>query len=705
MEEALWVSSPESSPTVVIDSAARLSRDFFRASATLTWMIERSITNDCTALGKKITTLLQTLAGFVRDVREARSDVDAVSRELHSLQTVLELLKEDTSLFPPELAEHTPNIIEHCSYVVDKLTALLSVLNGADLSKEKKRKRWLDGGSREAAMYRSSLEAHRTLIGLALDLVGAVTSRASTPDISLGKASPTSQQATTQDPLMNIMAVLVELGELQMHLPREFEKTDASFSLLDYMNHLRSYAESLLRHEKEAEPPTEVTATSPTPTPMINPGPFVDEQQMFDAYVGDGPDSAIDMEDTQSFKPIAELSGEEADESEPASVIMINDLIDDMTGSASRPPTPPPRDAKRLEVARHRMISPSPSEPASPTLPISPKQSFSYGTVTQTSSPKVSPSIASSRVRGFGRFFSSFKHSNTDTRPPTPSTNPSSDAPGGAEPCPPPVQGVLGRRNSRRTSIVRMPFRRNEPDEKAEGFDPMAVFGVPLQRSIAIAKGTSKTRHGNNGGSSKRDFPLCVQKCCFLLTNSKGVAAPDIFAEPGDIFRVAKLKEIFSTGPSYGEQLDWTDYTVYDAADLIMLFLAQLPKPLIPESLAKRWISLSRQATLSGSHPTRLDQCIDFWEEALSGLRGASRSLFKLLLNVWAGVAAAEEENDMTAERLAGVLLKPVLHINSGPNRTDYLLSLAFLIRKRIEYMALLKENESAVNRIEAAAW
>ncbi|KAJ8125384.1 hypothetical protein O1611_g8255 [Lasiodiplodia mahajangana] len=195
-----------------------------------------------------------------------------------------------------------------------------------------------------------------------------------------------------------------------------------------------------------------------------------------------------------------------------------------------------------------------------------------------------------------------------------------------------------------------------------------------------------------------------MQKCCFFLKN-EGVMAPDLFAEPGDIFRVAKLKEIFSMGPTYGEDVDFASYTVYDAADLIMLYLSQLPRPLIPESLAKRWISLSRQATLSGSHATRLDQCIDFWEEALSGLRGPSRSLFKLLLNLWADVAAAEEQNDMTAERLSDVVLKPLMHISSAQYKTDYMLSLAFLIRKRAEYTELLADNRSAVKRISRAAW
>lgn len=89
----------------------------------------------------------------------------------------------------------------------------------------------------------------------------------------------------------------------------------------------------------------------------------------------------------------------------------------------------------------------------------------------------------------------------------------------------------------------------------------------------------------------------------------------------------------------------------------------------------------------------------------MSGLRGPSRSLFKLLLNLWADVATAQEENDMTAERLADVVLKPLIHVSSGQYKTDYMLSLSFLIRKRAEYTQLLKDNQSAVKRISRAAW
>ncbi|KAI1126178.1 Rho GTPase activation protein [Nemania abortiva] len=684
--DSMWVSSPENSPTCDHD------RTYFRASATLTWMIERSITAECTALDNRIAKLLATLTGFVRHVREARSDVDAVSRELHSLQTVLTLLKEDATLFPPELAQHTPAIIEHCSYVIDRLDESLQAFDSPELSKQGKRTQWLDVGRTEAASFRATLEAHKTAIGLALDLVGATTIRDLTSDTKPDKRTTIQRHQVDSEVLTDISRILIQMGQLCIRLPGEFEKSRSHFSLHEYMGCLKLYAETIIRH-KEAEHEAE---SQVKPKRETEPGAFLGEKQMFGAYVGDAPDNAIDIDVEPSDSVLASRMEDRAD----GEILAVDETIDPSVCIPSRAPTPPPKDLKRLELARRKMTSPFENEPDSTADP--------YGVITEISSGgrKLAPSITSNRSKGFVRLFSPFKGSGPEIRPPTQSTSSSTSAPADVIPATPVAQASLVRRGSRRfsLSIKKLPLWNTEQLEEIAGPESKAVFGVSLQRSMQVSKGVSKLHHGNNGGSSRREFPLCMQKCCFFLKN-EGVTAPDIFAGPGDIFRVSKLKEIFSMGPTYGEDVDFASYTVYDAADLIMLYLSQLPRPLIPESLAKRWISLSRQATLSGSHATRLDQCIDFWEEALSGLRGPSRSLFKLLLNLWADVAMAEEENDMTAERLADVVLKPLMHVSSVHYKTDYMLSLAFLIRKRAEYTELLADNRSAVKRISRAAW
>ncbi|KAI0426677.1 Rho GTPase activation protein [Xylaria sp. FL1042] len=657
-----------------------------------------SVAGDCVALDGRIAKLLSAFTNFVRHVREARADIDAVSRELYSLQTVLSLLKEDAVLFPPELSEYTPAIIKHCSAVVDKLDVSISILDDPELSKQQKRVQWLDVGTIETASFRTALEAHRTTIGLALDLVGATTIRDSTSKTTSSTRITMERHQVDSEVITDTSRVLIQIGQLCMRLPSEFEKSPSHFSLHEYMGYLKLYAETIIRRkETEHEAESQHTQHKAQAERDIQPGAFLGEKQMFGAYMGDAPDHAIDIDTDNEPASWASAAVEKRIDEE---VSPIDEMMDSSIPIPSRAPTPPPKDRKRLEAARRKMTSPFEKEPGSSTNP--------YGVFTQITSdaPKPTPSITSSKSTGFSRFLSPFKSSVPEYRPSTQSTSSSTSAAADFRPTTPIVQASLVRRGSRRlsVSIKKLPLWNPEQLQEVEGPELRAVFGVPLQKSMQVAKGVSKTHHGDRGGSSRREFPLCMQKCCFFLKH-EGVVAPDIFAEPGDIFRVSKLKEIFSKGPTYGEDVNFANYTVYDAADLIMLYLSQLPRPLIPESLTKRWISLSRQATLSGSHATRLDQCIDFWEEALSGLRGPSRSLFKLLLNLWADIATAEERNDMTAERLADVVLKPLMHVSSGQYRTDYMLSLAFLIRKRAEYTALMADNQSAVKRISRVAW
>ncbi|ROV92221.1 hypothetical protein VPNG_09672 [Cytospora leucostoma] len=235
-----------------------------------------------------------------------------------------------------------------------------------------------------------------------------------------------------------------------------------------------------------------------------------------------------------------------------------------------------------------------------------------------------------------------------------------------------------------------------ELEAPAEEAEPDDIFGVSLKKSMQMASGSVKTHHDGSKGSSRREFPRCVLTCVQFIKKNDGVVAPNIFGAEmislggsggnggsgsgsgsgsDAMVRVASLKESFSTAPHYGEgNIDWSRYTVYDAAELIVLFLQQLRRPLINETVAKRWIVLSKQATLPGSMGMRLDSCIDFWDEALLGVRGAARSLFKLLLNLLGDIADAADVNDMTAERLASRMLNPLMHLSAAKYTTDYML-------------------------------
>lgn len=241
--------------------------------------------------------------------------------------------------------------------------------------------------------------------------------------------------------------------------------------------------------------------------------------------------------------------------------------------------------------------------------------------------------------------------------------------------------------------------------------EPDDIFGVSLKKSMQMASAAVRTHHDGSKGSSRREFPRCVLMCVNFIRDSGGVRAPNIFGGGGGGYgdlelgdgggsaaRVAALKEAFGAAPHYGDgNVDWSRHDAHDAAEVVVAFLQQLPRPLIGEAVAKRWVVMSKQATLPGSMGLRLDSCIDFWDEALLGVRGsAARSLLKLLLNLWGDIADAADANDMTAERLAARLLNPLMHLPAGKYTTDYMLGLAFLIRKRSEYAIMLREGRKS---------
>ena len=408
--------------------------------------------------------------------------------------------------------------------------------------------------------------------------------------------------------------------------------------------------------------------------------------------VAGGPDSAIDVsyDDSDRFSsgkrttispPSARISLESREED-------INDFVGELNEMPIRAPAIPPRSASRLS---HTGACSSRDRPTSPVAPRSPAQTSYYTPVTEL--PELIDDVGSRpETRAQSRRSSIFGHVLYSVW-----ENPRADVPSPARPMTSGGEtrhrdheaGLLRRSGSKFSTTLRSLGLRRPSLQAADDTSEMGlsvVFGVPLARSIQVAKGIANTKHGNGGSSSRstHEYPLCVLRCVYHV-RSCGLGVPDVFGVDGDRLRLGKLKETFNSAEtSYGKELDWSLFTVHDAADLVLLFLSELPKPLIPDSVGKRWIALSRQATVRGG--TRLDQGLDFWEEALMGIRGPSRVLFKLLLNLWGDIADAAEANEMTAERLAGRVIRPLMHDATARRHTDLMLGLAFIIRRRSEY-------------------
>ena len=132
-----------------------------------------SITATCIGLASTITRTSLVVIGFVKDVRAARSDLDVVSRELLSLKTVLELLAEDigdssSRSIPQTLQNQIAGIVRNCTGVVVDIEQTLKKHEGGKVNKAAK---WVASGKSDVSRLQLSLEAHKSALEIALDMV------------------------------------------------------------------------------------------------------------------------------------------------------------------------------------------------------------------------------------------------------------------------------------------------------------------------------------------------------------------------------------------------------------------------------------------------------------------------------------------------------------------------------------------------------
>jgi hypothetical protein len=108
-------------------------------------------------------------AEFMRDVKDARSEMISVRQDLSSLSTVLDIIVgdfEDSSNpgVPESLHKKILGIALNCSDVVSQIDRCIRNQGGSRLS-------WVTSGRSEVANLRNTLQARKFALDIALEMV------------------------------------------------------------------------------------------------------------------------------------------------------------------------------------------------------------------------------------------------------------------------------------------------------------------------------------------------------------------------------------------------------------------------------------------------------------------------------------------------------------------------------------------------------
>jgi hypothetical protein len=177
-----------------------------------------SISVSCITLITTISRVTVAVTSFIREVRDARGDLDAISWELFSLRTVLDLLAEDTEgphseKLPERLRDQILDILKNCNRVVADVQSSLQKHNTSRLGRAG---HWTMGGGKGDMMkFRSSLETHKTALGIALDMVAIRITR----DIKIDTEEIRKDTAAIKTIKDDTTLILEEIARLQARLP------------------------------------------------------------------------------------------------------------------------------------------------------------------------------------------------------------------------------------------------------------------------------------------------------------------------------------------------------------------------------------------------------------------------------------------------------------------------------------------------------
>ena len=194
-----------------------------------------------------------------------------------------------------------------------------------------------------------------------------------------------------------------------------------------------------------------------------------------------------------------------------------------------------------------------------------------------------------------------------------------------------------------------------------------------------------------------------------------------IFRLSGSAKRIKDLQTIFNSPPKYGKGLDWTGYTVHDAANILRRYLNQLPEPIVPLTFYERFREPLRShqaqavggedATTGESRPFDHDSAVATYQRLITQLPPLNRQLLLYILDLLAVFSSKSDLNRMTAANLAAIFQPGIIsHPSHDMAPAEYRLSqdvLIYLIENQDNFligMTGTAVDEKTVKDVESGA-
>ncbi|KAI9767054.1 MAG: hypothetical protein M1839_004644 [Geoglossum umbratile] len=229
---------------------------------------------------------------------------------------------------------------------------------------------------------------------------------------------------------------------------------------------------------------------------------------------------------------------------------------------------------------------------------------------------------------------------------------------------------------------------------------PTGIFGVPLQVSIKYANVAISLTDPDGKSFIYGYVPIVVAKCGVFL-KEKATDIEGIFRLSGSAKRIKDLQAIFNSPDRYGKGLDWTGYTVHDAANILRRYLNQLPEPIIPLNFYDQFRDPIRNHAMQavGDTEAQADDVGDFDNEAaikvyqqlITQLPPLNRQLLLYILDLLAVFASKSDLNRMTSANLSAIFQPGLLsHPSHDMSPAEYRLSqdvLIFLIENQDHFL------------------